>query len=61
MCFLLVFVPYAPLVPCGPGFFCFFSGKECRPTADRSIKMMKKEKRDYVRLGGTLDAELQNA
>ena len=30
-CFLLIFVPYAQLVPCGSGVFCFF---EQRVSAD---------------------------
>ena len=56
-CFLLVFVPYAPLVPCGSGVFCFFGQiKECRPTADRS-----NENNEISRSATTLDAELPNA
>ena len=57
--FLLVFVPFASLVPCGSGVFFFFSAKECRRTADPSNENNeRKEKGDYLRLGGTLDAEL---
>ena len=61
-CFLLVFVPYAPLVPSLWFWtFLFFSGKECRATADRWNEKNERINATMLRLRKTLHAELPNA
>ena len=60
-CFLLGFVPYAPLVPCGSGVFCFFRAKSVDRRLTGRIRVMKVGKMRLCTARWSLDAELPNA